>query len=86
MADMSACIGTLKEAAVAPPAATLEAQQQRFNAFVSEYNAERSHEALGTANTSSNGTRPRPGVIPRKLPPVAYAATRRSTGLEGRAT
>lgn len=37
---------TLKEAVVVPPAATLEAQQQRFNAFVADYNDERSHEGL----------------------------------------
>lgn len=37
---------TLKEATVVPPAMTLQDQQRRFDAFVEEYNRERSHEAL----------------------------------------
>lgn len=38
--------GTLKEATAAPPAATLAAQQRRFNRFRREFNEERPHEAL----------------------------------------
>jgi putative transposase len=38
---------TLKAATAQPPAATIRAQQQRFDAFRAEYNAERPHEALG---------------------------------------
>jgi hypothetical protein len=38
---------TLKEATAHPPAATIRAQQQRFDVFRSEYNYERPHEALG---------------------------------------
>ncbi len=38
---------TLKAEATRPPAATLRAQQQRFDAFRSEYNMQRPHEALG---------------------------------------
>src|SRR5262249_35530510 len=39
--------GTLKTATAAPPAATLAAQQRRFNRFRREFNEERPHEALG---------------------------------------
>ena len=38
---------TLNEATAQPPAATIRAQQQRFDAFRHEYNHERPHEALG---------------------------------------
>ncbi len=38
---------TLKAATAQPPAATIRAQQERFDAFRLEYNAERPHEALG---------------------------------------
>jgi putative transposase len=37
---------TLKRAACQPPAATMRAQQARFDAFKREYNEERPHEAL----------------------------------------
>ncbi|MGH8491440.1 MAG: DDE-type integrase/transposase/recombinase, partial [Gammaproteobacteria bacterium] len=60
---------TLKEAV--PPAATLQAQQQRFNGFVSEYNAERSHEALQRRTPRELYTAS-PRSYPAKLPPVAY--------------
>ena len=38
---------TLKAQTMRPPAATKQAQQQRFDAFRREYNEERPHEALG---------------------------------------
>ena len=38
---------TLKAATANPPAASIRAQQQRFDAFRQEYNTERPHEALG---------------------------------------
>ncbi len=38
---------TLNETTAQPPAATIRAQQQRFDAFRREYNHERPHEALG---------------------------------------
>jgi transposase InsO family protein len=38
---------TLNEATAQPPAATIRAQQRRFDAFRQEYNHERPHEALG---------------------------------------
>jgi len=62
---------TLKEAVVVPPAATLEAQQQRFAAFVEEYNRERSHEAL-ERRTPSELYRASTRSYPVKLPSVEY--------------
>lgn len=44
--------GTLKPEACDPPAATLRAQQRRFDAFVRYFNEERPHEALGQATPS----------------------------------
>jgi len=38
---------TLNEATAQPPAATMRAQQRRFDAFRTEYNQQRPHEALG---------------------------------------
>jgi transposase InsO family protein len=38
---------TLKVATANPPAASIRAQQQRFDVFRQEYNTERPHEALG---------------------------------------
>ena len=38
---------TLKAETTKPPAATLAAQQVRFDEFLSLYNQERPHEALG---------------------------------------
>lgn len=60
------------KAAVGPPAATLAAQQERFAAFVAEYNWARSHEALGRQTPGSvyQGS-PRP--YPAKVPPIEYA-------------
>jgi transposase InsO family protein len=62
---------TLKAAGVAPIRANLAAQQRQFNAFVAEYNWERSHEALGRKTPGSvyrASTRP----YPAKLPAVEY--------------
>lgn len=64
---------TLKEAVVVPPAATLEAQQHRFNAFVAEYNAERSHEALDRRTPSELYT-PSVRPYPVKLAPIEYGS------------
>jgi transposase InsO family protein len=69
---------TLKEAAVVPPQATLEAQQRRFDAFVVEYNFERPHEALG-GQTPGSVYQSSPRPYPTKLPPVDY-----ETGIEVR--
>jgi putative transposase len=69
---------TLKEAAVVPPQATLEAQQRRFDAFVVEYNFERPHEALG-GQTPGGAYQSSPHPYPTKLRPVDY-----ETGIEVR--
>jgi len=61
------------KAAVGPPAATLAAQQRRFDAFVQEYNWTRSHEALGRQTPGSvyqGSSRP----YPAKLLPIEYAS------------
>lgn len=64
---------TLKEAVVVPPAATLAAQQQRFNAFVAEYNGERSHEALDRCTPRERYTASvKP--YPAKLPTIEYGS------------
>lgn len=44
---------TLKQAACYPPAASLAAQQRRFDRFRREYNQERPHEALGQRTPAS---------------------------------
>lgn len=44
---------TLKQETLRPPAATLRAQQRRFDSFRREYNAERPHEGIGNALPSS---------------------------------
>jgi len=62
---------TLKRAAVAPPQATLRAQQRQFDAFMQEYNWQRSHEALGR-KTPGSVYRCSPRVYPVKLPAVEY--------------
>jgi len=62
---------TLKHAAVAPPKATLRAQQRQFDAFMQEYNWQRSHEALGR-KTPGSVYHCSPRVYPVKLPAVEY--------------
>ncbi len=62
---------TLKDATLQPPGANLMAQQRQFDAFVYEYNWERSHEALDRKTPGSvhqSSTRP----YPTKIPPVEY--------------
>ena len=64
---------TLKRETARPPAATREAQQQRFRRFRVEYNDERPHEALGQrvpAELYIPSSRP----YPAELPPLQYAA------------
>lgn len=63
---------TLKQATAQPPAATIRAQQQRFDGFRHEYNCERPHEALGQATPISWYT-PSPRLYPRRLEEPTYA-------------
>ena len=62
---------SLKEAVISPPASNLATQQQRFDAFVEEFNWQRSHEALGRLTPGSvHHVSPRP--YPARLPEIAY--------------
>ena len=62
---------TLKAATAQPPAASMRAQQLRFDAFRLEYNQERPHEALGQQPPSSVYV-PSPRVYPRRLEEPSY--------------
>ena len=62
---------SLKEAALQPHCPSFSAQQRRFDAFVAEYNTERSHEALGRRPPSSH-YQPSRRSYPAKLPEVGY--------------
>jgi putative transposase len=62
---------TLKEATAQPPAASIRAQQQRFDAFRTEYNQQRPHEALGQVPPQSVYT-PSPRSYPRRLEAPTY--------------
>ena len=62
---------SLKEAVMRPPARTLSAQQRRFDAFVEEFNWQRSHEALGR-QTPASVHQPSPRPYPERLPEVEY--------------
>ncbi len=64
---------TLKEAGVAPIRASFAAQQRQFDAFVQEYNWERSHEAL-QRRLPGQLYQASPRAYPFKLPEVEYAA------------
>ncbi len=62
---------TLKEATAQPPAATVRAQQRRFDTFRHEYNHERPHEALGQEPPICfYAASPRP--YPRRLEAPSY--------------
>jgi putative transposase len=63
---------TLNAATAQPPAATIRAQQRRFDAFRDEYNAERPHEALEQQPPLSRYT-PSPRAYPRRLEEPSYA-------------
>jgi putative transposase len=62
---------SLKAAAITPAAHTLGAQQRRFDAFVHEFNWQRSHEALDR-RTPGSVHQPSPRLFPAKLPQVEY--------------
>ena len=64
---------TLKKATTIPPADDMKGQQKRFNYFVSEFNFQRPHQAIGMVPPAdlyvySNRT------MPDKLPPMEYPA------------
>ncbi|MBL1219204.1 MAG: IS481 family transposase [Planctomycetes bacterium] len=65
---------TLKADGVHPIRASLSAQQRQFNTFVSDYNWERSHEALGRATPGSVYCAS-PRAYPTKLPMIEYDTT-----------
>ena len=62
---------TLKRHTARPPAATLRAQQRRFDEFREFFNDERPHEALGQRRPATVYT-PSPRPYPETLPPIEY--------------
>lgn len=61
----------LKAETARPPAATLHAQQRRFDRFRHEYNAERPHEALDDDVPAAH-YQSSPRAYPRQLPALEY--------------
>jgi transposase InsO family protein len=64
---------TLKDETACPPAATIEEQQERFDAFRRHYNEERPHEALGQTPPVRHW-RPPQRQLPRRLEEPWYDA------------
>ena len=62
---------TLKAETTRPAAASLQAQQRRFNRFAHEFNFERPHEAL-EQNTPASYYQCSPRPMPDRLPPLVY--------------
>ena len=62
---------TLKAEATRPPAASLGAQQRKFNTFREEFNHERPHEALDQ-QTPASLYQPSSRQMPDKLSPLVY--------------
>ena len=62
---------TLKAEATIPPAGNRAAQQRRFNAFRTDFNEVRPHEALDQKSPASANT-PSPRPFPKRLPPLEY--------------
>jgi transposase InsO family protein len=62
---------TLKDETTRPPAASLAAQQRKFDVFRKEFNHERPHEALHQ-HTPASVYRPSHREMPSKLPPLVY--------------
>lgn len=67
---------TLKAATASPPKGNLAAQQRAFNRFMSDYNEQRPHQALGhdrcPADVFEPSTRPFPEVLPEITYPDHY--------------
>ncbi len=64
---------TLKQHTTRPPAASLRAQQRRFDHFRAEFNDIRPHEGL-QQRTPASLYQPSTRPFPDKLPPVEYPA------------
>ena len=64
---------TLKKEATRPPGFNSLQQQDRFDAFVREFNAERPHEALADRTPASCYT-PSSRPMPRRIPELQYGA------------
>jgi len=62
---------TLKAETTRPPQADARSQQRRFDAFRSEYNRQRPHEALGQ-KTPASLYHPSPRPYPKQLPQPEY--------------
>jgi hypothetical protein len=62
---------TLKQETTRPAAATNLAQQERFDAYVPDFNCERPHEAL-QMQRPAEVYRPSPGSYPRVLDSISY--------------
>ena len=62
---------TLKAETTRPAAATLVAQQRRFDRWRQTFNVERPHEALGLTPPAAHYT-PSPRAYPRRLPALEY--------------
>jgi hypothetical protein len=76
---------TLKDETTKPPARNLQAQQRKFNRFVTEFNQLRPHEALDMA-TPGSLYQPSGREMPNKIPPLEYPdrfVTRRVSGNGG---
>jgi transposase InsO family protein len=76
---------TLKAEATIPRSPATEHQQRRFEAFLSEYNDDRPHEALGMQTPRSLYVSS-PRQLPQHLPPLGYPEDfeRRAVGANGR--
>lgn len=64
---------TLKAECARPPKTNRRAQQRRFDAWRTEFNTQRPHEALADA-TPASVYRPSPRPYPRRLPALTYPA------------
>ena len=63
--------GELKRHTARPPAATLRAQQRRFDTFCYDYNHERPHDALA-GDVPARHYRSSARSLPARLPPLEY--------------